>query len=106
MRRHCVPLLAAFLIAAPAWALEPFPSSFHTQEIATNGTTLHVRIGGAGPAVIMLHGFGDTGDMWAPTAAVLVKHHMVVVPDLRGMGLSAHPQTGYTKKTRLWISQA
>src|SRR5580704_8837485 len=52
---------------------------------------LHVRIGGQGPAVVMLHGFGDTGDMWAPAAAVLVKNHMVVVPDLRGMGLSAHP---------------
>jgi pimeloyl-ACP methyl ester carboxylesterase len=45
-----------------------------------------------------LHGFGDTGDMWAPAAAVLVRDHMVVVPDLRGMGLSAHPDTGYTKK--------
>lgn len=50
--------------------------------------------------MIMLHGFGDTGDMWAPAAAVLVKHHMVVVPDLRGMGLSAHPEMGYTKKNQ------
>jgi pimeloyl-ACP methyl ester carboxylesterase len=57
-----------------------------------------VRVGGAGPAVVFLHGFGDTGDMWAPVAAVLVKTHTVVVPDLRGMGLSAHPDTGYAKK--------
>jgi pimeloyl-ACP methyl ester carboxylesterase len=84
-------------IAASSLAVEPFPSSFHAQEIKTNGTTLHVRIGGQGPAVIMLHGFGDTGDMWAPAAAVLVKDHTVLVPDLRGMGLSAHPDTGYTK---------
>jgi pimeloyl-ACP methyl ester carboxylesterase len=48
----------------------------------------------------MLHGFGDTGDMWAPAAAELAKDHMVVVPDLRGMGLSAHPDTGYTKKNQ------
>jgi pimeloyl-ACP methyl ester carboxylesterase len=48
----------------------------------------------------MLHGFADTGDMWAPVAAVLVKSHTVVVPDLRGMGLSAHPDTGYTKKNQ------
>jgi pimeloyl-ACP methyl ester carboxylesterase len=90
----------ALLIVSPALALEPFPSSFHTQEINTNGTTLYVRIGGEGPAVIMLHGFGDTGDMWAPAAAVLVKTYTVVVPDLRGMGLSAHPDTGYTKKSQ------
>ena len=50
-----------------------------------------------GPAVVLLHGFGDTGDMWAPIAAKLVADHTVIVPDLRGMGLSAHPDTGYTK---------
>ena len=52
---------------------------------------------GTGPAIVMLHGFGDTGDMWALAAAELAKTHTVVVPDLRGMGLSAHPDTGYTK---------
>jgi len=48
----------------------------------------------------MLHGFGDTGDMWAPLAATLVHDHAVVVPDLRGMGLSSHPEDGYDKKTQ------
>ena len=66
--------------------------------VQTNGTTLFVRVGGQEPAVVLLHGFGDTGDMWAPLAAVLVKNDTVIVPDLRGMGLSAHPDTGYTKK--------
>jgi len=90
--------LGIFLLAAPALAVEPFPASFHAKEIKTNGTTLFVRVGGHGPAVVLLHGFGDTGDMWAPVAKVLVKDHTVIVPDLRGMGLSAHPATGYTKK--------
>src|ERR1700734_3924989 len=94
-------LLASLLaigLAFPAAAeVKPFPASFKTQEVATNGTTLHVRVGRQGPAVVLLHGFGDTGDMWAPLAAVLVKDHTVIVPDLRGMGLSAHPDTGYTK---------
>jgi pimeloyl-ACP methyl ester carboxylesterase len=100
MLRYSVALLVTSFIAGPGFAIEPFPSSFHTQEIKTNGTTLHVRIGGHGPAVIMLHGFGDTGDMWAPAAAALVSEHMVVVPDLRGMGLSEHPDAGYTKKNQ------
>jgi pimeloyl-ACP methyl ester carboxylesterase len=91
-------VLCVALIAAPAQAVAPFPVNFRSQEIQTNGTSLHVRVGGSGPAVVMLHGFGDSGDMWAPVAAVLVKDHTVVVPDLRGMGLSAHPYTGYTKK--------
>src|SRR5579863_8741508 len=89
--------VAALFFLAPAWAIESFPSSFKTQTIKTNGTELYVRVGGQGPAVVLLHGFGDTGDMWAPIAAKLVTAHTVIVPDLRGMGLSAHPDSGYTK---------
>ncbi|RUY03957.1 alpha/beta hydrolase, partial [Mesorhizobium sp. M2A.F.Ca.ET.040.01.1.1] len=55
----------------------PFPHGFKTQTIETNRTSLHVRVGGQGPAVIMLHGFGDSGDMWAPVAAKLMKDHTV-----------------------------
>jgi pimeloyl-ACP methyl ester carboxylesterase len=91
--------LFAFLLIAPAVAaVQPFPSSFKTQEIATNGVTIHVRVGGKGPAVILLHGYGETGDMWAPLAADLARDHTVIVPDLRGLGLSSKPATGYTKK--------
>ena len=77
-----------------------FPPSFRTQNIKTDGAVIHVRVGGSGPAVLMLHGFGDTGDMWAPLAARLVEDHTVVVPDLRGMGRSSHPEGGYEKKTQ------
>ena len=100
MIRFVSGLFAALLFAVPAWAVEPFPAAFKTQTIKTNGTELHVRVGGKGPAVEFLHGFGDTGDMWAPIAAKLVADHTVIVPDLRGMGLSAHPDTGYTKKNQ------
>jgi pimeloyl-ACP methyl ester carboxylesterase len=81
-------------------AVTPFPPSFRIENIQTDGATIHVRVGGKGPAVVMLHGFGDSGDMWAPVAAVLVQDHTVVVPDLRGMGLSSHPDGGYDKKTQ------
>jgi len=97
MLRFVLGAVCALLLAVPAAAVEPFPSSFKTQTIKTNGTELYVRVGGKGPAVVLLHGFGDTGDMWAPIAAKLVTDHTVIVPDLRGMGLSAHPDTGYTK---------
>src|SRR5262249_45913664 len=64
---------------------------------SVSGGTQYVRVGGRGPAVVLLHGFGDTGDMWEPLAEVLVTRHQVVVPDLRGMGLSSHPEAGYEK---------
>ena len=93
--------VAALMGATEATAQpKPFPAAFKTQDIATNGTTLHVRVGGSGPAVVLIHGFGDTGDMWEPLAAELVKTHRVVIPDLRGMGLSAKPEDGFEKKNQ------
>jgi pimeloyl-ACP methyl ester carboxylesterase len=99
------PLIAAIALSmaltVPAAAqVPPFPSSFKTQDIATNGTTIHVRVGGSGPAVVLLHGYGETGDMWAPMAADLARDHTVIVPDLRGLGLSAKPEGGFDKKTQ------
>ena len=84
--------------STPAVAL--FPSGFRGQQMATEGATIHVRFGGTGPAVVLLHGFGDTGDMWVPVAAALASDHAVIVPDLRGLGLSSHPEGGYDKKTQ------
>jgi pimeloyl-ACP methyl ester carboxylesterase len=78
----------------------PFPATIETREIETNGATIHVRVGGHGPAVVMLHGFGTTGDMWGALAAALVQDHMVIVSDLRGLGLSSKPKSGYDKKTQ------
>jgi len=101
MLRLFAAAVLAGIVAVPATAtVTPFPPSFHTQMVATNGTRLNVRVGGKGPAVVLLHGFADTGDMWEPLAAVLVKDHTVIIPDLRGMGLSEHPDTGYTKKSQ------
>ena len=94
-------LLVVALASIPAWGQQQtYPASFKTQNLATNGTTLFVRTGGKGPAVILLHGFGNTGDMWAPLATELAKDHLVIVPDLRGMGLSAKLDGGYDKKTQ------
>jgi len=92
--------LVGLLASPPAMAqVEKFPSAFETRDIPVAGATIHTRIGGHGPVVLLLHGFGDTGDMWAPLARRLAADHTVVVPDLRGMGLSSHPETGYDKKS-------
>jgi pimeloyl-ACP methyl ester carboxylesterase len=107
MRTLLASLAASFmLLAAPLAAsaqnlqtLE-FPPSFKVREISTNGATIHVRSGGSGPAVVLLHGYGETGDMWAPLAADLARDHTVIVPDLRGLGLSSKPAGGFDKKTQ------
>ena len=84
-------LLALALPAASSAQGFEFPG-FAMREIATNGATIHVRSGGTGPAVVLLHGYGETGDMWAPLAADLARDHTVIVPDLRGLGLSSKPR--------------
>jgi pimeloyl-ACP methyl ester carboxylesterase len=78
----------------------PFPAVMQTRTIETNGTSIHVRVGGHGPAVVMLHGFGTTGDMWGHLASALIEDHMIIVPDLRGLGLSSKPDGGYDKKNQ------
>ena len=101
------PLLAtalmAFAAALMAWtpaadaSIGVWPDTFRARQMPVIGGTQYVRVGGQGPAVLLLHGFGDTGDMWVPLAEALVKDHTVIVPDLRGMGLSSHPEGGYEK---------
>ena len=99
--KHVLAILLLAAAALPAAAqVPPFPASFRTQEIATNGATIHVRVGGSGPAVVMLHGYGETGDMWAPMAAAFAGQRTVIVPDLRGLGLSSKPAGGFDKKTQ------
>src|SRR6266700_2217905 len=80
--------------------MQRFPDSFRIEDISLGDVSIHVRVGGSGPGVVLLHGYGDTGDMWAPLAMELVSSHTVIVPDLRGLGLSSKPPTGYDKKTQ------
>jgi pimeloyl-ACP methyl ester carboxylesterase len=91
--------LALSVLSAHA-APTPFPADFRSSQVVNGDATINVRIGGHGPAVVLIHGFGETGDMWSPLAAVLEKDYTVVVPDLRGMGLSSHPAGGYDKMTQ------
>jgi len=94
-------MIAPLALGASADAqVAPLPSGFRVQEIPTNGTSLHVRIGGKGPAVLLQHGYGETGDMWVALAKKLAVDHLVIIPDLRGMGFSPITKGGYDKKTQ------
>ncbi len=84
-------------VASAGFAL---PAGFKTRTVHAKDADIYVRYGGHGPAVLLIHGFGDTGDMWLQLAAVLAKTHTVIIPDLRGMGLSSHPAGGYDKNTQ------
>src|SRR5438105_4636547 len=76
------------------------PSSIQAKTMhSPEGADIFVRWGGTGPAVLLLHGYAENSDSWAPLALDLMKDHTVVVPDLRGIGRSSKPAGGYDKKT-------
>ncbi|MDF3020389.1 MAG: alpha/beta hydrolase [Steroidobacteraceae bacterium] len=99
MKKLLAMLLTCVCVGAHAGQFD-FPTGFTTRSVHAKDVDIHVRVGGKGPAVLLLHGYGETGDMWAPMAAQLARDHTVVVPDLRGMGLSSRPAGGYDKKTQ------
>ncbi len=77
------------------------PSTFQSKMVAaSDNAEIFVRWSGSGPTVVLLHGYAETSDSWAPLAAELVKDYTVIVPDLRGIGRSSHPPAGYDKKTQ------
>ena len=84
-------LIAAFAAAtghARAIGIPQFAAGFSDHTVQAGGRTIYYRIGGRGPAVLLLHGYGDTGQMWAALAPQLAKNHTVIVPDLPGLGKS------------------
>jgi pimeloyl-ACP methyl ester carboxylesterase len=78
---------------------EQLPAGFTEKDATVNGVRINYKIGGQGPAVVLLHGYTQTSHMWLPLMPQLATSHTVIVPDLRGAGNSERPQHGYDKKT-------
>lgn len=65
-----------------------------------NGVRIHYLKAGAGKTpLVVLHGFGETSRMWVPLFGDFGKDYIVIAPDLRGLGDSSRPPSGYDKKT-------
>ena len=67
-----------------------------------NGIQLHYVMGGKGEGdpLVLLHGFPQTWYEWRDIIPQLIaNNYTVIAPDLRGLGDSERPQTGYDKKT-------
>jgi len=51
---------------------------------------------GSGPALLLIHGIGDSSDTWRPVLDQLAQHHTIVAPDLLGHGRSEKPRADYS----------
>jgi len=91
MFRIVIGALGAFAMALPAMAqVERFPASFRTQDVQTTARRSMSALAAKVLRSCCFMASVTTGDMWAPLATDLARDHTVVVPDLRGMGLSSH----------------
>ncbi len=69
---------------------ELFPG-FDQRMMDGDGARIFVRTGGSGPALLLLHGYPQTGAMWHRIAGQLAEHFTLVIPDTRGYGRSEKP---------------
>jgi hypothetical protein len=75
--------------------------TFSHRMASVNGIQLHYVIGGHGDPVVLLHGWPETWYAWHKVMPALAKSYTVIAPDLRGLGDSSKPLTGYDGKTQL-----
>ncbi|WP_312380211.1 alpha/beta fold hydrolase [Pseudomonas oryzihabitans] len=77
-------------------------AGFEQRRLSVNGIELNCRVGGQGPALLLLHGHPQTHVMWHRVAPRLAERFTLVAADLRGYGDSAKPEAGaeaYSKRT-------
>jgi hypothetical protein len=73
--------------------------TFSHHMASVNGIQLHFVIGGQGEPIVLLHGWPQTWYEWRHVMPALAKNYTVIVPDLRGLGDSSKPVSGYDGKT-------
>jgi haloacetate dehalogenase len=72
---------------------------FQTRKVDTAGTSIHLRMAGSGPPLLLLHGYPQTHVMWHRVAPSLAGRFTVVCPDLRGYGDSGRPASDPEHRT-------
>ena len=89
-------------MAAPARARVPAPTPIRRRpeieqcEIELHGNRVSYRIGGQGPAIVLIHGITGTCETWSDVMPELAENHTVLAPDLMGHGQSAKPRGDYS----------
>lgn len=108
--RHLLPFLAlAFMSIGPlpvhaqqratkSFDDATFDRTFTHRKADVNGVRIHYVIGGTGKPLLLIHGWADTWYEWHRLMPALARTHTVVAMDLRGMGNSSRPLTGYGQR--------
>jgi pimeloyl-ACP methyl ester carboxylesterase len=75
-------------------------NNYQSQTAVVNGVKIHYLKAGTGKKpLVLIHGFGETSLMWTPLFEEFGKDYTIIAPDIRGLGDSSRPESGYDKKT-------
>jgi pimeloyl-ACP methyl ester carboxylesterase len=72
---------------------------FAIRQVSANGIDINVAMGGAGPAILFVHGWPHTWELWRPVMERFASEYTVIAPDLRGLGGSEKTEIGYDIST-------
>lgn len=92
-RQRPLALCALLLGAALAAPAKPASAQAMSGSVEVNGARIAYRVQGHGPAIMLIHGYPLSGELFAKNRAALARRYTVVTPDLRGFGNSTTPDT-------------
>ncbi|WKK26116.1 alpha/beta hydrolase [Streptomyces olivoreticuli] len=72
--------------------------AFSSRYAEVNGVGLHYVTGGEGTPLVLLPGWPETWWEYRKVMPALAERHQVIAVDIRGMGGSEKPRSGFTKK--------
>lgn len=90
-------LLPLFACSCLSWQIKKDEQLLLGREVLnTDNQEIRIDVTGAGPPVLMIHGFGSSLETWEFVAPVLSQHHKVIRIDLKGFGLSSKYEDDYS----------
>lgn len=96
-RTHCTAGVRAAALAALASLVHVSSAVAQAEMELATGVRMHVEVRGPvdAPALVLLHGYSDSGFSFSRITTLLPADRRIIVPDLRGHGRSTHPPAGY-----------
>jgi pimeloyl-ACP methyl ester carboxylesterase len=96
-RQLCAGFVLVLMLSVPAFSQG---GNYQSQTANVNGVKLHYLKAGTGKRpLVLIHGFGETSRMWIPLFEEFGHDYTIIAPDIRGLGDSSRPASGYDKKT-------
>jgi pimeloyl-ACP methyl ester carboxylesterase len=82
----------------PALPELPEVAGVNHRYLEVDGIRFHIAEAGGGEPLVMLHGWPQNWYMWRRLVAPLGERYRLIMPDLRGLGWSDAPPSGYNKE--------